>query len=206
MDAASDTPVRAGAVSADDGPKAPAHARSGLRHWALVAAGCAAVVAGAVAADPAEGTPTAARPTAKAVPPAAAAPDPGKAERPLDCGPFPVSVALRVTADLGTGTPATVVAAHCAAETGTPPDGVFVLTAGADGRPQVAATLLDADKDRLTVTSLAVRSDGTVHALAKGYSSDDVPRCCPDRTLELNWSRHGAAWVRAEGAAPAARV
>jgi hypothetical protein len=208
VDAASDTPVLVGAegaTTAEAGPKAPAHARSGLRHWALVAAGCAAVVAGAIAADPAEGSPTPIHPTAKAAPPAAA-PDPAKAELPLDCGPFPVSVALKVTADLGDGAPATIVAAHCAADNGTPPDGVFVLTPGQGGHPVVAATLLDPLKDNLTVTVLTVRSDGTVHGLARGYSSVDVPRCCPDRSLELNWSRRGDRWVRAESAAPAIRA
>ena len=193
-------------VPAKGGPAGPpAHARSGPKHWLLVAAGCAAVVAGAVAADPAEGTPAASRPTAGPAP-SAAAPDPAKAELPLDCGPFPVSVVLKVSADLGDGRPSTVVAAHCAADNGTPPDGVFVLAAGPDGRPVVAATLLDPAADNLTVTALTVRSDGEIRGTAKGYSSEDVPRCCPDRSLALSWRRHGGDWVRAASEAPAAQV
>ncbi|GJF27450.1 hypothetical protein KNE206_01500 [Kitasatospora sp. NE20-6] len=191
--------------TADGAGTAPGHARSGIGHWALVAAGCAAVVAGALAASPAEGTPAAARPTAKAAPPAAA-PDPAKAELPLDCGPFPVTVVLKVSADLGDGSPSTVVAAHCAADNGTPPDGVFVLTAGPDGRPEVAGTLLDPAADNLTVTALTVRSDGEIRARARGYSSPDVPRCCPDRSLAIAWKRNAGHWVRAESAAPAGQV
>ncbi|MEV6210606.1 hypothetical protein [Kitasatospora sp. NPDC051914] len=185
-------------------PKGPGHARSGLKHWALVAAGCGAVVAGALAADPAQGTPTPTRPTAKPAP-SAAAPDPAKAELPLDCGPFTVSVALRASAEVD-GVPTTVVAAHCAADNGTPPDGVFLLTNGPDGRPEVAATLLDPLKDGLTVTALTVRSDGEIRGRAQGYSSLDVPRCCPDRLVELSWTRHGDRWVRAQSAAPAGQV
>ncbi|MEW1912162.1 hypothetical protein AB0442_27610 [Kitasatospora sp. NPDC085895] len=186
------------------GPKAPGHARSGLKHWALVAAGCGAVVAGALAADPAQGTPTPVRPTAEPVP-AAAAPDPGKAELPLDCGPFGVSVALRASATVD-GVPSTVVAAHCAAGNGTPPDGVYLLTNGPDGRPKVAETLLDPVKDGLTVTALTIRSDGAIRGHAQGWSSDDVPRCCPDRAVDLSWTRQGEDWVRAQSAVPAGQV
>jgi hypothetical protein len=196
-------------VTTDNGPKAPAHARSGFRHWALVAAGCAAVVGGALAANPAQGSITAitqpsAQPSPSAVKqiPASAAPDPGKAELPLDCGPFPVKVTLSLAVDLGDGRPSTVVAAHCAAETGTPPDGAYLLVNGPAGTPVIAATLVD-PKEQLTVTDLTVRSDGTIHAKAKGYSSDDVPRCCPDVNHELTWARHGSQWVRTDTATPA---
>ncbi|WP_052391127.1 hypothetical protein [Streptomyces sp. NRRL B-24484] len=186
------------------GPKAPGHARSGLKHWALVAAGCGAVVAGALAADPAQGTPTPVRSTAEPVP-TAAAPDPGKAELPLDCGPVGVSVALRASATVD-GVPSTVVAAHCAAGNGTPPDGVYLLTNGPDGRPQVTGTLLDPVKDGLTVTALTIRSDGAIRGHAQGWSSDDVPRCCPDRAVDLSWTRQGESWVRAQSAVPAGQV
>ncbi|GAA4873396.1 hypothetical protein [Kitasatospora terrestris] len=182
----------------------PAHARPGLRHWALVAAGCAAVVGGALAATSATGAVTTAHPAAPAGKPApVAAPDPAQAELPLDCGPFPVAVSLKAGADLGRG-PVTVVAAHCQADLGTPPDAVYLLVNG-PGKPQVAATLVE-DTENLTVTQLAIRSDGTVRARAKGYSSDDVPRFAPDLDLQLNWAEKGGQWVRSTAKAAAGQV
>ncbi|MFB6891806.1 hypothetical protein ACFCX4_21145 [Kitasatospora sp. NPDC056327] len=169
-------------------------------HWAVTVAGCAAVVAAALAASPASGTPGPARPVPRALP-AAAAPDPARAELPLDCGPFPVKVSIGFAADLGGGRPGTVTAAHCAAENGTPPDAVYLLGAGPDGRPAVVATLLS-ERENLTVSRLALRSDGVITGHAQGYSSDDVPRFAPDISLDLTWTRRGGGWDRSQTAAP----
>ncbi|MFJ1702529.1 hypothetical protein [Kitasatospora sp. NPDC088346] len=197
MDAAVET---AQTMTTDAGPS---HARPGLRHWALVAAGCAAVVGGAVAANPATGSVTASRPSAVTTPPAAA-PDPARAELPLDCGPFPVGIGASFPADLGGGRPVTVVAAHCAADNGTPPDGIWLLGPGADGRPVVLETLLRPDEN-LTVTALAP-AGGYVTAHVRGYSDDDVPRCCPDVSKDLNWVRKDGRWTRGETTAAAAQA
>ncbi|GAA2235726.1 MULTISPECIES: hypothetical protein [Kitasatospora] len=180
-----------------------AHARP--RHWALVAVACAVVVGGTLVATPAQGrpTPSPAGQPAEALA-AAAAPDPAKAQLPLDCGPFPVTIALSFGTRLN-GVPSTVAAAHCAAPNGTPSDAVFLLTAGPDGRPTVRASLLT-EADRLTVTALKVRSDGTITGHAKGYSSDEVPRFAPDLVLSLSWTRHGAGWTRTETKAPASQA
>ncbi|GAA1946436.1 hypothetical protein [Kitasatospora viridis] len=179
--------------------------RTGPWRWSAVAAGCAALVAAALAVAP-TAHPADAATAAPGTPhplPAAAAPDPAKAVLPLDCGPFPSQVALSFAADLGDGRPATVAAAHCQAGNGTAPDGVFVLTAGPDGTPQVRDTLLDWHED-YTVTALALRADGTITARASGYSTSDVPRCCPDVTVDLSWTRHGDSLVRSQHSLPAA--
>ncbi|MFK0193283.1 hypothetical protein [Kitasatospora sp. NPDC090308] len=180
----------------------PGHARSGLKHWVLVAAGCAAVVGGALGATSATGAVTAGQPAAEptagsaagtAAPPEA---DLSKADLPLDCGPFPVAVSLRTAAVLG-GAPVTVAAAHCQADMGTPPDGVFLV--GPDGPPAV----LLPDTEGLTVTELAIRSDGSIRGRARGYSSPDVPRFAPDLEVELSWKRAGGgAWTKTETATP----
>ncbi|WP_371482794.1 hypothetical protein [Kitasatospora sp. NBC_00315] len=187
-------------------PTGPAQARSGLLHWAVVAAGCAAVVAGALAADPAQGSTAPVRPTPRALP-AAEAPDPAKAELPLDCGPFPVKISVHFGADLGDGRPGTVAAAHCDAENGTPPDAVYLLGPGAGpgDRPVVLATLLS-EQENLTVGRLALRSDGVITGHAQGYSSDDVPRFSPDLSLDLTWTRRNGTWTRTATSAPAARA
>ncbi|WP_035851253.1 hypothetical protein [Kitasatospora azatica] len=191
-------------------PAQPAPARSGPWRWTAVAAGCAALVAGTLAAAPTvqpvgpasaagstSSTPSTPRPL-----PASSAPDPAKAQLPLDCGPLPIKVSVSFAADLGDGIPATVVAAHCQAGSGTAPDGVFVLTAGPDGQPAVHDTLVRW-QEGLTVTRLALRSDGTLTARAQGYSTPDIPRCCPDLNVELNWARHGGSYTRTERSVPA---
>jgi len=180
----------------------PGHARSGLKHWVLVAAGCAAVVGGALGATSATGAVTAGRsaaePEVEPVPSAAPLPevDPAKADLPLECGPFPVAVSLKASAVLD-GRPVTVAAAHCRADMGTPPDGVFLVTA--DGAP---VTLLP-DSEGLTVTELAIRSDGSIRGAARGYSSPDVPRFSPDLRVDLSWKRTAGAWARNETTTPA---
>ncbi|MFC5662782.1 hypothetical protein ACFP3U_07260 [Kitasatospora misakiensis] len=173
-------------------------------HWGVTVAGCAAVVAAALAAGPAGGTPAPSRPTPKALP-AAAAPDPARAELPLDCGPFPVAIAVSFAADLGDGRPGTVTAAHCAAGNGTPPDAVYLLGPGPGGRPAVLATLLS-ERENLTVGRLALRSDGAITGHAQGYSSDEVPRFAPDISLDLTWTRKGGGWDRSQTATPIGRV
>ncbi|MFF3594095.1 hypothetical protein [Kitasatospora indigofera] len=205
MEAASGTATAEGTTAGGARPPAgPGHARPGVKHWAVVAAGCAAVVAGALAAGPASGTPAPIRPAPRALP-AAEVPDPAKAELPLDCGPFPVKISVHFGADLGDGKPGTVAAAHCDAENGTPPDAVFLLGPGPDGRPVVLATLLS-EQENLTVSRLALRSDGVITGHAQGYSSDDVPRFSPDVSLDLTWTRQGARWTRTQTQAPPAQA
>lgn len=180
----------------------PGHARSGLKHWVLVAAGCAAVVGGALGATSATGAVTAGQaadgPAAEPAPPAATPlpeVDPAKADLPLECGPFPVAVSLKAAAVLD-GAPVTVAAAHCRADMGTPPDGVFLLAAA--GAP---VTLLS-DSEGLTVTELAIRSDGSIRGTARGYSSPDVPRFSPDLRVDLTWTRTAGTWTRNETSTP----
>ncbi len=174
----------------------PGHARSGLKHWVLVAAGCAAVVGGALGATSATGAVTAGQPAGDPVA-APAAPEPApeadlsRVKLPLECGPFPVTVSLKTSAVLD-GQPLTVAAAHCQADMGTPPDGVFLV--GADGAP----VALLPDGEGLTVTELAIRSDGSIRGRARGYSSPDVPRFSPDLEVELSWKRSGGAWTKTE--------
>ncbi|WP_052707413.1 hypothetical protein [Streptomyces rubellomurinus] len=182
------------------GRNRPGHVRTSPWHWALALAGCGAVVAATLAAAPATGTPAPLHHTAAALPPSAA-PDPAKAQLPLDCGPFPVKTVLAVPATLADGRPATVVAARCDAVNGTPPDAVYLLGFGADHRPAVLATLLS-ERENLTVGRLALRSDGAITGHAQGYSSEDVPRFSPDISLDLTWKQKGGGWERSQSAAP----
>jgi hypothetical protein len=173
-----------------------AHTRTRPIHWVATATAVAAVVAlsSVLQPDAATAAQAAGARTAPAGP-RVAAPDPAAVAFPLDCGPVETVVRKRTSGDLdGDGRPETVAAVHCDAPMGTPPDGVYVLTRGGDGEPRVVATLID-PKERRTVTGLTV-SGGSVLAGYLGYSSADVPSCCPDVEEDAKWRWNNGAFVR----------
>ncbi|MHA6764406.1 hypothetical protein [Streptacidiphilus sp. PAMC 29251] len=163
-----------------------AHTRTRPAHWLGTALALGAVVAAAVALAPAG----AAAPVADGphTVPASAAPDPARVAFPLDCAGLPTKVTQRFSADTsGNGSVVTVVAVHCDAQNGTPPDGLYVLRAGPGGKPRIAATLISPGQN-LTVRKLGLRADGAIHASVDGYSSADAPRCCPDLHQTYTWT------------------
>ncbi|MGW2636886.1 hypothetical protein [Streptomyces sp. NPDC001348] len=174
-----------------------AHAQPRPIHWLATATAVAAVVALSSALQP--GSATAAQPatgtTAKTAPAAAAPPTTGVAF-PLRCGRVKAVVAKKATGDLdGDGNPETVAVVHCDSAMGTPPDAVYVLTrAAGTGTPRVVATLVD-PKDRLNVTDFTVRAQA-VTATLLGYSSSDVPSCCPDLKTPAKWQWQNGAFIR----------
>ncbi|MEK9523146.1 hypothetical protein MIU24_27690 [Streptomyces venezuelae] len=172
------------------------HARPGL--WLATATATAAVVALAGLFQPGPATATA--PQAAAPRPAAApeaAPAAAGVTYPLDCGGAPHKVAARASGDLdGDGKPETVAVVHCEAGSGTPPSGVYVLTRGRQpGAPARVVATLVAPEDLKTVTGFSVR-DGAVRATLLGYSSPDVPSCCPDEKEQVSWYWKGGSFVR----------
>ncbi|MFJ4714591.1 hypothetical protein [Streptomyces sp. NPDC088785] len=178
-----------------------AHTTTRPIHWLATAAALAAVVGLSGLLQPGSATAAQAGPASPAAHGAAVAPpDPAKAHFPLDCGPAEVLVQKKATGDLdGDGRPETVAVVRCDAGSGTPPNGVYVLTRGGDGRPRVVATLVD-PKDAFTVTDLAVRA-GAVTATLDGYSSPDVPRYRPDVHEKAKWQWRGGRFVRSTPAA-----
>ncbi|GAA5010159.1 hypothetical protein [Streptomyces siamensis] len=173
-----------------------AHTHTSPIQWVATATAIAGVVAlssvlqpdSATAAQPGPGARTAAAP--------AAAPDPTGVAFPIECGPAKALVQKKASGDLdGDGRPETVAVVRCDAGSGTPPSGVYVLTQGrGEKKPRVVATLVD-PKDRLSVTDFAVR-DRAVTATLLGYSSADVPSCCPDVKDLAKWQWKGGAFVR----------
>ncbi|WEH42684.1 hypothetical protein OG233_25885 [Streptomyces sp. NBC_01218] len=178
-----------------------AHTDSRAMHWLATAAAVAAAVAVAGLLQPGHATATDSAVTAAAPGGAAAprvtagAPDPAGVVFPLVCGNVGQKVGRQARGDLdGDGKPETVAVVHCAAGSGTPPDAVYVLTHGSGAAPRVVATLVDPAM-RMTVGELAVE-DAVVSATTLGYSSDTVPRCCPDEREETTWRWQGGAFVR----------
>ncbi|GAA2583274.1 MULTISPECIES: hypothetical protein [Streptomyces] len=165
-------------------------------HWVATATAVAGVVAlsSVLQPDPATAAQTAA-PGPKSAPAHLVPPDPAAVPFPLDCGPVKALVVKKASGDLdGDGHPETVASVHCDAPMGTPPDGLYVVTRDTEGgEPRVVATLVD-PKDRRTVTELSVR-DGAVRATVLGYSSTDVPSCCPDVTDHPKWQWKNGAFV-----------
>ncbi|MBH1936679.1 hypothetical protein I5Q34_20765 [Streptomyces sp. AV19] len=160
------------------------HTHSRPVHWLLTAVAVAAVLLGAALVDPGDDTATASAPTS-------AAPDPAAVRYPFDCGTAGVEVAHRAAADLdGDGRPETVAVVRCRSGAGTAPSGVYVLAPAAErgAMPRVTATLVD-PAQRMSVTGFAVRGD-VVSATLLGYSSANVPRCCPDRRRDVQWRWH----------------
>ncbi|MFI6854782.1 hypothetical protein [Streptomyces sp. NPDC050416] len=174
-----------------------AHTHTRPIHWLATATAVAGVMALSSLFQP--GAATAAQPSApetKSAPANVTAPAPAAVEFPLECGPVKAVVEKKASGDLdGDGNPETVAVVHCDSPMGTPPDGVYVLTRGRDGgAPRVVATLLDPE-DGTSVSDFAVR-DGAVTATLLGYSSSDVPRCCPDVRSDAKWRWQNGAFVR----------
>ncbi|MFF9062100.1 hypothetical protein ACF09K_25900 [Streptomyces sp. NPDC014882] len=179
-----------------------AHTHTRPIHWLATATAVAGVVALSSVLQP--GPATAAQASGPGTAPApvtATAPATTGVDFPLECGPVKALVMKKATGDLdGDGRPETVAAVHCDAPMGTPPDGLYVLTQAAGATsPRVVATLVD-PKERRTVTALTV-GDGAVLADYLGYSSPDVPSCCPDVKESAKWRWHDYAFVRSTPAA-----
>ena len=171
-----------------------AHTHARPVHWLTTATAMAAVVAlaGLLQPDPAGAA------GAHGAPAPRPAPDSDTARFPLECGGNPSTIAQRATGDLdGDGNPETVAVVHCEAGSGTPPSGIYVLTHGkGTGTPaaRVVATLVEPSQQK-NVSGFTV-SGGAVHATLLGYSTPDVPSCCPDQHEQVSWRWQGGTFVR----------
>jgi hypothetical protein len=114
-------------------------------------------------------------------------------QAPLQC-PTGTDALILQRVPIMLGHPATIVVARCDSGAGSPPSGVFVVD-GADAAAKVSATLVrpSAQVEISTVTVTADR----LRATGMGYSTPDVPRCCPDRTVTLVWRIDGSHLVAA---------
>ncbi|MCM2415091.1 MULTISPECIES: hypothetical protein [unclassified Streptomyces] len=175
-----------------------AHTDTTTMHWLATAAAMAAVVAAAGLLQPdatASASTTAHRTTVQQGTASAAPPDPARAVFPLQCGGVGTTVAKQVPGDLdGDGRPETVAVVHCAAGSGTPPSGVYVLTQAGGAAPRIVATLVDPTQ-KMSVGDFTVR-DRVVSATLLGYSSASVPSCCPDQQEKVTWQWQNGAFVR----------
>ncbi|WP_405579453.1 hypothetical protein [Streptomyces sp. NBC_01190] len=191
------------------GPALP-HTRSRSVHWITTAATLGAIVALVALVEPADASQSASRAASGPVPrpsngsvrptAPAAPPNPAAVTYPLDCPPgAKVDVVSKVSGDLdGDGRPETVVVVRCDSGAGTPPSGVFVLSA-AGAAPRIAETLVRPKDDRQISD---FRLDGrTVRATVLGFSSAATPRCCPDMRRGYAWEWRHDRYVAIPGPA-----
>ncbi|MBW5257581.1 hypothetical protein [Streptomyces poriferorum] len=164
-----------------------AHTDTTPMHWLATAAAMAAVVAAAGLLQPDA--------SASASTPHRTVAQHGASPALAPCGARAHTVAKQAPGDLdGDGRPETVAVVHCAAGSGTPPSGVYVLTQGNGAAPRIVATLVD-PVQKMSVGDFAVR-DGVVSATLLGYSSPSVPSCCPDEQEQVTWQWRNGAFVR----------
>jgi hypothetical protein len=186
-------------VQPSAGPALP-HTHTHGIHWISTAAALGAVVAAMAMVQPADASPG--EPAAAKTPAApVAAPDPAAATYPLTCpNGVGTDVINKVSGDLdGDGRPETAVVVRCHSDTGTPPSGVYILSAPktAGGPPRIAVTLVDPKDDR-QINGFRLEG-GTVKATVLGFSSDSVPRCCPDMSRTYSWEWRDGRYVALPG-------
>ncbi|MGW7417590.1 hypothetical protein [Streptomyces sp. NPDC054863] len=170
-----------------------AHTRPRAVHWLATAAATAAVVALAGLLQPAAATAPETAPQNAPGGPAAVrpAPDAAAATYPLTCRGGKHTVVKHASGDLdGDKSPETVAVVRCESGFGTPPSGIYVLTAP----HRVVATLLD-PADQQNATDIEV-AGGTVTATLLGYSSKTVARCCPDTKQKIKWQWRNGKFTR----------
>ncbi|MEV7677079.1 hypothetical protein AB0O64_00675 [Streptomyces sp. NPDC088341] len=178
-----------------------AHTRPHPMHWLATAAAMAGVVALAGLLQP--GAATASQTGSKPVRTSSGevplpAPDPAGVDYPLECGGAGTVVVRQASGDLdGDRNPETVAVVRCEAGSGTPPQGVYVLTRAAEAEPRIVATLVDPKDKRNVGPDFEIR-DGVILATLLGYSGPDVPSCCPDEEERVSWQWENGAFVRAE--------
>lgn len=115
--------------------------------------------------------------------------------------PYPTDCGGQITGSAAAyGQPAAneyiaVVLVSCVAGAGSPPSAVFVFRAEAGQPPALLQQLLSYQDDWQPDSSSVAISGKTLQINVAGYSSNTVPRCCPDLTTALQWTWSGQDYV-----------
>lgn len=98
----------------------------------------------------------------------------------------------------GDARPEAVVVSACDAGAGSPPSNVFVFDGASPASgPRLLAHLVRSE-DNLLVSALRLKGSD-IRGDAYGYSSESVPRCCPDLRIRLHWHWNGSGFIDMAG-------
>ncbi len=172
------------------------HTRAHAVHWLASAVGVAAVVVAFSLAQP----PGARGASAGDGPPLSSAPVATTVPYPVRCAGAGLDVVGRDAVDMDAdGRTDLIAEVRCHAQGGTPPAGLYVIEPGPwpGDRPHIIGTLLS-PASKYTLTGLTVQGR-TVTAAVHGYSSDRIPRCCPDLERQYSWTWRDGVFVSHAG-------
>jgi hypothetical protein len=79
-----------------------------------------------------------------------------------------------------------VVAVECVVGAGSPPSQLFAFAATRSG-PRLTQVLIAWDVDFLIERVWRIKMGRVLVVRGWAYSSDDLPRCCPDQKWEFGW-------------------
>lgn len=175
-------------------------------HWIATAAAMAGVIALAALIQPptvAAGNDGAGGHAGRPAP----GPDATAVTYPVDCADTEPEVVRHGSADFDAdGRAETVAVVRCRAAAGTPPSGMYVVSAAAKPgqSPSVTETLLDPGEG-MSVGEFAVR-ENEISATLLGYSSPDVPRSKPDKQRKVTWTWENGRFRLTAEPVPGTRV
>jgi hypothetical protein len=89
-----------------------------------------------------------------------------------------------------------IVLVSCIAGAGNPPSAVLVYeNAGSSDRVHLRQTLVPYHDDWSPVPDGTTVEGSNLSIKVDGYSTEDVPRCCPDVHTTLSWTWDGNKYV-----------
>jgi hypothetical protein len=116
-------------------------------------------------------------------------------EYPVDCGGQTTGKAVAYPTPQP-GTEVAIVLVSCVAGADNPPSAVLVYdNAGSTGRAHLRQTLVSYDDDWSPIAGGTSAAGANLSIQVVGYSSDSVPRCCPDLHTTLTWTWDGNKYV-----------
>jgi hypothetical protein len=87
-----------------------------------------------------------------------------------------------------------VVQVECVVGAGSPASQLFAFAATRNG-PRLTQTLITADADFLIEKVWRIKKGRVLVVRGWAYSSEDLPRCCPDQKWLVGWEASGGRFI-----------
>jgi hypothetical protein len=122
-----------------------------------------------------------------------------KVDLPIDCVGGPVTTKVTEAHPDAVSTVA-IVLATCVAGAGTPPTAALVYDAAASATVvHLGQTLFTTDENWQPEPGGLIADGASLTMRVYGYSSEDLPRCCPDLHTTLSWRWQANGYVVVDG-------